>query len=42
MIRLLRRMLRQGRVVLIHCFGGLGRTGVFAACLLLSVDEVLR
>ena len=39
-LRLLRRMLRQGRVVLVHCYGGLGRTGVVAACLLLSVDEV--
>jgi len=39
MLRLIRRMLRQGRKVLVHCFGGLGRTGVVAACLLLSVDE---
>jgi len=23
----------------VHCFGGLGRTGVVAACLLLSVDH---
>ena len=41
-LRLLRRMLRQGRVVLVHCYGGLGRTGVAVACLLLSVDEVRR
>ena len=26
-------------MVLVHCYGGLGRTGVVAACLLLSVDE---
>jgi len=27
--------------VLIHCYGGLGRTGVFAACFLLSLDKSL-
>lgn len=31
--------IQQGKRVLIHCFGGLGRTGVVAACLLLNLDD---
>uniref|UniRef100_G3MT57 protein-tyrosine-phosphatase n=1 Tax=Amblyomma maculatum TaxID=34609 RepID=G3MT57_AMBMU len=31
--------IQQGNRVLVHCFGGLGRTGVVAACLLLNLDD---
>ncbi|XP_065286018.1 cyclin-dependent kinase inhibitor 3-like [Dermacentor albipictus] len=30
---------QQGKRALVHCFGGLGRTGVVAACLLLNLDD---
>ncbi|XP_077554609.1 cyclin-dependent kinase inhibitor 3-like [Haemaphysalis longicornis] len=29
----------QGKRALVHCFGGLGRTGLVAACLLLNLDD---
>lgn len=29
--------LRAGRVVLVHCAGGVGRTGMFATCLLMAL-----
>lgn len=32
---------QQGKRVLIHCFGGFGRTGVVAACLLLNLDDTV-
>ncbi|KAH7966621.1 hypothetical protein HPB49_018136 [Dermacentor silvarum] len=31
--------IQQGKRALVHCFGGLGRTGVVAACLLLNLDD---
>lgn len=34
LLDLLQADLRQGRAVAIHCFAGIGRTGVVAACLL--------
>ncbi|XP_064456117.1 cyclin-dependent kinase inhibitor 3-like [Ornithodoros turicata] len=33
--------IEQGKRVLVHCFGGFGRTGVVAACLLLNLDDAL-
>lgn len=34
--------IQQGNRVLIHCYGGLGRTGLIGACLLLSLDDKLH
>lgn len=31
--------IQQGKRALVHCFGGLGRTGLVAACLLLNLDD---
>ncbi|EEC08369.1 CDK2- associated dual specificity phosphatase, putative [Ixodes scapularis] len=33
------KVIEQGKRALVHCFGGLGRTGVVAACLLLNLDD---
>ncbi|KAL3221837.1 hypothetical protein MRX96_029152 [Rhipicephalus microplus] len=32
-------IIQRGKRALVHCFGGLGRTGVVAACLLLNLDD---
>ncbi|CAN7998484.1 unnamed protein product [Ixodes hexagonus] len=33
------QVIGEGKRALVHCFGGLGRTGVVAACLLLNLDD---
>ncbi len=34
----LKRLLTAGRIVVVHCYGGLGRTGLVTACFLLSLS----
>ncbi|XP_013396306.1 cyclin-dependent kinase inhibitor 3 isoform X2 [Lingula anatina] len=41
MLEELKVNLMQGRKTLLHCFGGLGRSCVVAACLLMYMDESL-